>query len=336
MPRIWLHTAIVTTLVVANTAFAEDVPNPAAGNDALAASIEQLVDDLDNPNYEVRRSATRKLSRIGHSAVKPLTQAAQGESLERAVRAIDVLGSIYESGDRAAWTAAHEALNALRKSKHRSVAGRAAGVFASLAVIREHRSLEAIQELGGVVMVMDLTRNTSMEARLPNLRRGVDTVQENYQVRLGTAWKGGDAGLKYFDGLRIKSPRSIPPGGELFGSLYVIDGTDVTPAALAQLKTSHPTLEIQDRGRSCLGVSSPTSLNVEGCKIGLVTPGSAAEKAKMHPNDLIRTFNGEPVPNFKALVKEIRKTAPGDKVLVEVTRNGIDIKLNVVMQEWSN
>lgn len=331
MPRIWLHTAIVTTLVVANAAFAEDVPNPAAGNDALAASIEQLVDDLDNPNYEARRSATKKLSRIGHSAVKPLMQAAQGESLERAVRAIDVLGSIYESGDRAAWTAAHEALDALQKSKHRSVAGRAAGVFASLAVIRERRSLEAIQELGGVVMVMDLTRNTSMEARLPNLRRGVDTVQESYQVRLGMAWKGGDAGLKFFDGLRIKSSR----GTELFGSLYVIDGADISPSALTQLKMSHPTLEIQDRGRSCLGVSSLTSLNAEGCKIGLVTPGSAAEKAKMLPNDLIRTFNGQPVPSFEILIEEIRKTAPGDKVFVEVTRNGIDVKLNVVMQEWS-
>jgi hypothetical protein len=81
-------------------------------------------------------------------------------------------------------------------------------------------------------------------------------------------------------------------------------------------------------GRLGVLVETPSAALVEqldlpeghGLVLGEVTPGSAAAKAGLKPNDILLEFNGKPVPNnpqeFRAMVNEIKANTPVDAVVL--------------------
>ena len=62
--------------------------------------------------------------------------------------------------------------------------------------------------------------------------------------------------------------------------------------------------------------------NIEGVYVAQVTEGGAAELAGMRDGDVITTINGKKVNSTTQLKESIGQYRPGDKVDVEVNRNG--------------
>jgi len=94
-----------------------------------AEHVAQLIKQLDADDYDQRQAASEKLALLGRPVIPALSKAAGGESLEAAVRAIEILKKFYESSDEAAKKEAKAALEQIVKSDKTSVARRAQEVI---------------------------------------------------------------------------------------------------------------------------------------------------------------------------------------------------------------
>ena len=90
-----------------------------------AATIRQLVAQLDSNRFAERKKATDQLREIGVPAIEPLVAAAPGGSLELQVRVMKLLGDFYRSNEPALRLAAREALKQLRSCEQEAVSQRA-------------------------------------------------------------------------------------------------------------------------------------------------------------------------------------------------------------------
>jgi serine protease Do len=57
-----------------------------------------------------------------------------------------------------------------------------------------------------------------------------------------------------------------------------------------------------------------------GCEITLVTPGSAAERAGLKIDDVIKKYDGKAVTTVDAFVEDLKKRKPDDEVTLEILR----------------
>jgi serine protease Do len=89
---------------------------------------------------------------------------------------------------------------------------------------------------------------------------------------------------------------------------------------------------VDRRGGALLGVSG--SLGEEGCEINSVTPDSAADKAGVRQGDTIVSFDGKAVKNFTDLTSAISDKAGGDKVKIEIAREGKRSTVEATLGEW--
>jgi len=289
-------------------------------------SVSRLVENLGHREYRVRRHATRELVRRGAEAVPALQRVVRNGPLEAAARAIIVLERIYVDldVDESTLDRIETTLEDLRRSGRSSVAQLAGDVLTRHSGIRERRALAAIERLGGIIEYLpsEYTRNNGN-----NGDDGEETHIVNF-VLLGSKWKGGDDGLKYIR--RIRSLRN----------LYIARNKAFSPVsqeALDKLAADRPNLQIHERGLACLGVSGQQAFggNTPGCYISVVKGGSAAAKGGMRRGDFVTSFGGKRVRDFQALVEEIAEYKPGEEVEVGVIRGGRQVKLKVVLQEWS-
>ncbi len=68
-------------------------------------------------------------------------------------------------------------------------------------------------------------------------------------------------------------------------------------------------------------------------KIARVVPGSSAEKAGVKPGDVIVKYNGQAIADFASLQDRVGDSQPGQKVTLEVLRDGKHVQLDVVLGE---
>lgn len=80
-------------------------------------------------------------------------------------------------------------------------------------------------------------------------------------------------------------------------------------------------------GTAYLGVRGDEE--AEQAKILEVAPDSPAAKAGLQPNDIILSFDGRKVTNYRSFSELLRRKRPGDEVRIEVLRNGEKIELKV-------
>jgi len=73
--------------------------------------------------------------------------------------------------------------------------------------------------------------------------------------------------------------------------------------------------------------------NSHGALVGDVVPGGPADKAGLKTGDVIEKFDGKPVDDSQRLRLVVASTPPGDKVAVEVDRNGSMKTLEVRVKE---
>jgi len=79
-----------------------------------------------------------------------------------------------------------------------------------------------------------------------------------------------------------------------------------------------------------------TSMNLKtthGVLVNSVEPNSPAERAGIHPGDVISALNGTPVGDTNTLRNRIATTAPGTEVRITVLREGREQQMPVRLQE---
>ena len=71
------------------------------------------------------------------------------------------------------------------------------------------------------------------------------------------------------------------------------------------------------------------ALDIKGVKVDQVVTGSAAYDGGVEQGDIIVGFNGHEVTSWPELIKHIRETSVGDKIILKVKRGEKVIKLNI-------
>ncbi|RMG34256.1 MAG: PDZ domain-containing protein [Planctomycetota bacterium] len=292
---------------------------PAATNEQSGSEVvdpelvRSLIAELDAPEYSRRRAATDRLAKLGAPAIPALVEAARSAvSLERSVRAVEILKRLYLSGDSSVFEAAEAALTKLAECPVRPVAAAASDVLERFGDhVRLVHAVRQIERLGGSVKFSEVPVGFIAPGDLPLIQ----------YVLIGMDWKGGDEGLKYVARLPT------------IGVVYFIRGAPVSEEAIKKLQQQRPDLRIQYRGRAYLGIAGGTTPG-EGCLISQVQPEGAAAKAGLRAGDVILKFGGTPVTDFDQLVELIGKKAPGDKVEVVIRRNGQQMTIPVVLGSW--
>ncbi len=71
----------------------------------------------------------------------------------------------------------------------------------------------------------------------------------------------------------------------------------------------------------------------EGALISQVYPGTGAEKAGLASGDIIKSVDDKPIKNVSELIKEIQKKKVGQKVKIEVIRDGKPMTFEVTTSE---
>jgi len=71
----------------------------------------------------------------------------------------------------------------------------------------------------------------------------------------------------------------------------------------------------------------------EGALISQVYPGTGAEKAGLATGDIIKSVDDKPIKNVSELIKEIQKKKVGQKVKIEVLRDGKPMTFEVTTSE---
>jgi YidC/Oxa1 family membrane protein insertase len=92
-------------------------------------------------------------------------------------------------------------------------------------------------------------------------------------------------------------------------------------AAVERIELSSEQFHDQDDRTGYLGHLAATTVP-EGCRIGVVGPGTPAARAGLAAGDVIVRIDGSPTADVRSLVGLLRKTKPGQTVAIEATRDG--------------
>ncbi len=107
---------------------------------------------------------------------------------------------------------------------------------------------------------------------------------------------------------------------------------EISKDAIKKFRKQFPNIQVDPRDGALLGV---TGLDQGQGVIDIVTKGSAADKAGIVAGDRITEFNGNVVPDFKALTDSISLYKAGDTATLTVERGGKTRKVKVTFGGWS-
>lgn len=85
------------------------------------------------------------------------------------------------------------------------------------------------------------------------------------------------------------------------------------------------------RQQAALGVSAKKSPSIEGYLIGNVIPSSAADEAGLREGDVITHVDGKQVNRPDDLVRILQNMTPGQKIVIRISRNGIQLELETFL-----
>lgn len=122
---------LLLSIVLVPSLRADNEPVAVADDASSAPSsetIDQLIKQLDSDRFAERREANQKLQAAGDAAIKPLAEAAIGDSREVTNSALEILRKHFEKGAATSKEAAKAALEKIAASNH-SAAGRAKDIL---------------------------------------------------------------------------------------------------------------------------------------------------------------------------------------------------------------
>lgn len=89
-------------------------------------------------------------------------------------------------------------------------------------------------------------------------------------------------------------------------------------------------IRIGGPGRAMLGINIDDAGSGGGVRVMGVSPGGPAAEAGIKSGDLIVAIDGKPLGSGRDLVSQMRAVEPGDKVSLELQRDGKPVKVTVV------
>jgi YidC/Oxa1 family membrane protein insertase len=101
-------------------------------------------------------------------------------------------------------------------------------------------------------------------------------------------------------------------------------------AAVERIELADERFHDQDDWSGYLGHLAGEA-TVDGCRVGVVGPGTPAEQGGVRPGDVITAINGEATQDPAALHDVLRGTRPGRKATLEILRDGQPRSLEVVL-----
>ena len=317
---VWIATAVLVRASVAT-----------AAEGVSEAQIAGWVEQLGAAQFARREAAATSLVDAGKAAIEPLERAIHAGDLEVAARGIEILREMLTAEDPATAAAAERLLESLAEQGEPPLAQLAAGVLDFHLVGLAEQARRSLEEAGATF------RERSLEAG----QRGLD-------VELGSAWRGGIAGLRQLPrlrGLASVSAHGVPIDAEaaaVLGRLRGVQridlyGTGIPDAAVAKLVAALPHAVIDVRKGGRLGVSS---LAFGGpCEITHVQPGSAAATAGVEVGDVVMAVDGEPIASFEALTQRVARHGAGDVLRLSIARQAAggepeQIDRSVTLDSW--
>jgi hypothetical protein len=315
-------------------AIADDKPAPAAAARPAPTAVEIgiWISQLNDDRYLIREQATRNLQEAGPAALDQLQATADAEPPEPADRSVWILRRLSNAKETSLKRQALEHLANLKKRPQVAAAARE-----MLETIRHQEAVEAIEQLGGNYVESEFMVQAGMLGRAGRLD-------------LDTRWHGGDAGLVHLRNLN--GMRMIRVCGTDISATALLNelpqcktlqnvwlyGTKMTPDDVAKLrKLLPPQVEIDYRRGALLGVGRTAGTDTVGpAVVNSVSPGSAAAVAGIQVGDVIQKFDGEALPNFKALTQKIGDRQPGDEVTLTILRKEQAMEFKVKLGQWKS
>jgi S1-C subfamily serine protease len=115
----------------------------------------------------------------------------------------------------------------------------------------------------------------------------------------------------------------------------VVDGCNVTPQALDEMQNSLRLMEFVPRGRARLAVSFNFDLRGRAAEVGIIEPEAAElTRENLKKGDVIIKYAGETLIDFEHLTRITRKHEVGDRIALEVRRNGEPLEFEVELTGW--
>jgi hypothetical protein len=294
---------------------------------ATAEEIAGWIKSLDDSRYKEREEATQHLLDAGSAVLDPLLAVANGEQPEPADRAVWIMRRLGRSRES---DLALAALGRLVQLKNRPT------VVAKAEVDLMERTLAICEQrlgpLGAEINRVAIQFN------------GLNTMP-GLEVKLGEKWRGKSEDLRaiaeldqqqYFrlEGSAINDDvAKMFAEKERLGCLQ-LQNTKVTPEAVDLVKAKHPNATVYMRNQALLGVSAEN--HASGVMVVMVQPGSAAANAGIVVGDIVAKIDGHKLPDFDRLTARIAQHQVGDKIDVEVIRQGETIPLKVELGTWPN
>ncbi len=291
-------------------------------DDATSAEqLEEWLAELDSDRYAVRERATDSLLAAGARAVPYLREAAFGNSLEAADRAVWTLQQLADSNEQSLQLAALEVLVAA--DRFPSIAREA---DAALAELQSQLCCTRLVELGAE-FISRPDREYAGAVLVTTLNIKVNTNRSE--------WTGDASDLMLLTKLRRVGKLTVASAladDEMVARLAKIKGlesltlieTNVSSEMIDKLKTQNPELRLVVHTRAKLGVRF-----FEGQPLNIteVQSDSPAEKAGLRAGDRVTNFAGQPVDSFERLTALIAQHPPGKNVDIIVERGNESLTL---------
>lgn len=166
--------------------------------------------------------------------------------------------------------------------------------------------------------------------RRPVVRLGRVLQNSDRVVTTDCALVGGDSGGPLFDmnGNVVAIHSRI--GFTMAMNMHVpVDSYRDTWERLAKGETFNDRATVPASGEAFLGVRKDEEAS--DCRLKRIDPNSPAEKAGLKEGDVIRKFGDAVIKNFDELREHVGKRKPGDKVVLEVERDGMMMKIEVTL-----
>ena len=311
MPTVSLLTYFV--LIVTNLGLPEESPADALNPEQVRRSIQQL----DDSRFERREQAVLDLFALGQVAIPALQEAAETGKPEVAVRAFDVLYRLYYIDDETTYESVERTFQYLMHVENLSATSRAERLYESVSDLRQIRASSKLERLGATVHYADPAID----------RQSIGRPRIDY-LMFGREWGGNDDDFRLV--MQIEDLRTFEGS-----SIYIVRGVNLSDAMRAELLARMPTLNIQMRGPARLGVSNSVISRGNGCVIGKVEPGTAADGAGLQLDDEVIEIDGQEVHSFEKLIEIIGQKEPGDMVQIVYRRAGEEMRGVAHLSAWS-
>ncbi|MCF4123509.1 PDZ domain-containing protein [Antribacter sp. KLBMP9083] len=152
---------------------------------------------------------------------------------------------------------------------------------------------------------------------------GAPTYDSTGELRLTTVSVAGGPGFEMTAGQVIQGwldpQRSVVP----VESVFPEETTKEEQQELSQAEMLSSQEAATAAALTELGYDVPATL-----RVAAIEPGSGSE-GKVEADDVVRTFQGEPVSTYAGLIADLAETTPGSDVVVGVQRDGSDQDLRI-------